>query len=323
MNNLVASKDEVTQMNERTQSTIKNINNLQSLEKDLYSSIENAASSSNPPSIEQQEQSIKRINELSGMRGTLFGNLKDMYSMNQFQVAQTRNDLVDELTTVKVIEGELNNSKQIMNSLKKEKQDKLRMVEINTYYGQRYEAHINIIKFIIMVCIPILIITVLNKKNFISSNISNISMSIVIGIASIILWYKIYDLMFRDNMNYAQYQWKFDPTKVDLSGTANVVNLPQALDLGIQCIGDACCPEDNMTYNNDKNICVLKASANATSDSVNATSDSTNGNTTYNNVSDTVIMTKEAFTSWDSSIKLKGGIHIEPYDENGNNFVKI
>jgi hypothetical protein len=315
----ISSNDEVTQMNERTQSTINNINNLQSLEKDLYSSIENAASSPNPPSIEQQKQSIKRINELSGMRGTLFGNLKDMYSMNKYQVSQTKNDLVDELTTIKVIEGELNNSKQIMNSLKREKQDKLRMVEINTYYGQRYEAHINIIKFIIMVCIPVLLITVLNKKNFISSNIANIIMSIVIGIACIILFYKVYDLMFRDNMNYSQYQWKFDPTKVDLSGTANVVDLPQALDFGIQCVGDACCPGDNMSYDSDKNICVLKASANATSDSTTGSS----SDVANTNVSDTVMMTKEAFSSCDSYLKLKGGVSIEPYDENGNNFVKI
>jgi hypothetical protein len=35
------------------------------------------------------------------------------------------------------------------------------------------------------------------------------------------------------------------------------------------------------------------------------------------------MMTKEAFSSCDSYLKLKGGVSIEPYDENGNNFVKI
>ena len=83
------------------------------------------------------------------MRSTLFNNLTSLYSTNQYRVAETRNDLVDELTTIKVIEGELNNSKAQMNALNKQKNNKLRMVEINTYFGKRYEAQTNIIKVII------------------------------------------------------------------------------------------------------------------------------------------------------------------------------
>ena len=56
MNNLVASKDEVSKMTERTVSTIKNIKDLQDLEKSLYSQLENSASSSSPPSLQEQEK---------------------------------------------------------------------------------------------------------------------------------------------------------------------------------------------------------------------------------------------------------------------------
>lgn len=302
MDNLVASKNEVAKMNESTKSTIANIKNLQDLEKNLYSSLENSASSASPPSLAEQEQSITRINELSNMRATLFGNLKNMYSMNQYQVAQTRNDLVDELTTVKVIEGELNNSKKQMNALKQAKQNKLRMVEINTYYGKRYEAHANLMKIIIITCIPILIITVLSKKGILPQNVSNMVVAGIIVIFIVVMWYRVSDIIFRDNMDYDQYDYPFDPNSVDLGGdgTSNVIALPSPLSLGIECVGDSCCTGDNMIYDHDKNTCIVQKS-------------STN---------DTAIMTKEAFSSWDGGINLKGGVNVQPYDGE-HSFVKV
>jgi hypothetical protein len=312
MNNLVASKNEVSQMNERTVSTIKNIKDLQDLEKSLYSQLENTASSPSPPSLQEQEKAIQRINELSNMRATLFGNLQDTYSMNQYQVAQTRNDLVDELTSVKVIEGELNNSKKQMNALKQEKINKLRMVEINTYYGKRYESHANIMKIIILACIPIIILSVLTKKNIISNNISNVLMAIVVVIFILVMWYRIGDILFRDNMDYDQYKFPFDPQNVDLdnSGTDNVVYLPDALDLGIECVGDSCCKGDNMVYDNASNICVVQKT----------NGDSSDGD----NNDDVATMTKEAFSSHlDDKIELQPNKNVLPYSEGESNFVKF
>lgn len=316
MNNLVESKNEVSQMNERSTTTIQNIKDLQELEKTLYAQLENSASSSNPPSLEQQETAIQRINELSKMRATLFGNLQDSYSMNQYQVAQTRNNLVDELTNVKIIEGELNNSKKQMNALKKEKINNLRMVEINTYFGKRYEAHANIMKIIIFACIPIIIIIVLNKKNIISENITNGLIAIIIVIFIITMWYKITDILFRDNMDFDQIKFPFNPKDVDLdnSDSSNIVNLPDPLDMGIECVGDSCCG-DNMVYDSDNNVCVFKKTD---------SSSDTNTNTENFTNSDTSMMTKDAFTSmWDDTIKLKENSKISPYSDSNFNYTKI
>lgn len=302
MNNLVVSDNEVNNMNERTQSTIKNIKDLQDLEKSLYASLENNASSPNPPSLQQQEQAIQRINELSNMRATLFGNLKDSYSMNQYQVAQTRNDLVDELTTIKVIEGELNNSKKQMNALKKEKIDKLRMVEINTYYGKRYEANADLMKIIILFCVPILIITILNKKNMVPDNISNVIMAIIIVVFIIVMYYKIADILFRDNMDYDQYNFPFDPENVDLDNSdSNIEYLPVEFDPTIECIGDQCCTGQGMVYDSEKNACVYQKQPKNT---------------------DTSQMTKEAFSGFDNTLKLRKSQNVEPYYDNSN-YVKF
>ncbi len=304
MNNLVESKKEVSDMNERSNSAIQNIKDLQALEKSLYAQLENTGSSPNPPSLQQQEDAIRRINELSKMRATLFGSLQDSYSVNQYQVAQTRNNLVDDLTTIKVIEGELNNSKKQMNALKKEKIDKLRMVEINTYYGKKYESQANIMKIIIFTCVPIIIITLLDKKKLIPSKIANILLAIVIVVFILVMWYKIVDILFRDNMDYDQYQFPFNPNDVDLdnSDANNIVNLPDPLDMSIECIGDACCTGTNMLYDADKNACIVQKPVKN---------------------SDTSLMTKEAFSSWDSTIQLQHNKKVAAYNGQQNNYVKF
>jgi len=304
MNNLVESKKEVSDMNERSNSAIQNIKDLQALEKSLYAQLENTGSSPNPPSLQQQEDAIRRINELSKMRATLFGSLQDSYAVNQYQVAQTRNNLVDDLTTIKVIEGELNNSKKQMNALKKEKIDKLRMVEINTYYGKKYESQANIMKIIIFTCVPIIIITLLDKKKLIPSKIANILLAIVIVIFILVMWYKIADILFRDNMDYDQYQFPFNPNDVDLdnSDANNIVNLPDPLDMNIECVGDACCTGTNMFYDAEKNACIVQKPVKN---------------------SDTALMTKEAFSSWDSTIQLQDNKKIAAYNGQQNNYVKF
>lgn len=304
MNNLVESKKEVSDMNERSNSAIQNIKDLQALEKSLYAQLENTGSSPNPPSLQQQEDAIRRINELSKMRATLFGSLQDSYSVNQYQVAQTRNNLVDDLTTIKVIEGELNNSKKQMNALKKEKIDKLRMVEINTYYGKKYESQANIMKIIIFTCVPIIIITLLDKKKLIPSKIANILLAIVIVIFILVMWYKIADILFRDNMDYDQYQFPFNPNDVDLdnSDANNIVNLPAPLDMTVECVGDACCTGTNMLYDAEKNACIVQKPVKN---------------------SDTSMMTKEAFSSWDSTIQLRENKNVAAYNGQQNNYVKF
>jgi len=293
-------------MSDITDNTLTNIKNLQEMEQSLYANLEHQLGSSHPPSIADQKKLVKRINDMSNMRAALFDNLQEVYADSQTQVASTRTGLVNELTAVKVVEEELNNSKTQLNSIKREKQDALRMVEINTYYGKRYQAHTDIVKIIIIACLPILLFIILNKKGLLSSNITNILIGIVIVILIIILWYRIGDLMFRDNMNYDQYNYPFDPKDVNIDTTtdsSSITSLPKPIDLSIECVGDECCPSDNMRYDKASNICVIDTDATKTS-------------------SDAAIMTKETFALLDDNTKLKGGTNIQPYSEE-NSFVKI
>ena len=107
------------------------------------------------------------------MRIALFKNLTNMYGNMQNNVANSRTDLVDQMTLVGVVEEELDSAKSNLHRLTDAKNNKVRMSEINTYYGKRYSAHTGVMKILIMICIPLLILAILRKKNLVPRNIAN------------------------------------------------------------------------------------------------------------------------------------------------------
>jgi hypothetical protein len=255
-------------LNEGHDQTLKSIQELQDMEKKLYRQLE--SSSANKGDATSEERIIKRINELSEMRTGLFKSLTDKYNLLQNSVAETRVDLVDQMTVVGIVENELNNAKANLNSIQNAKNDKMRMVEINTYYGQRYQAHTGVMKLVIMTCVPLLLLAILNKKQLIPSNISKGLATIVIIIGAILIIQRILDLNGRDNMNYDEINWQFNPDAVkptvyeydrqQLEGTqieSEIRDEAQKLaaNIGLGCIGESCCSKD-MTYDNKSNKCI-------------------------------------------------------------------
>ena len=251
-----------------------NIQQLQEMEKELYKKLEaNAASNASP---EEQSIIIKKINELSQLRISLFKTLGNVYDSLQSSVANSRVNLVDQLTAVGVVEGELNNAKTQLNELETIKNNKMRMVEINTYYGKRYKAHTQIIKKLILICVPLLILAILKKKELIPSIIPDMFIYGVSGLILLVGGYSILmniiDVYSRDNMDFDEYSWNFNPDSVKPSvyeyDKAQLLgsSMPQdimseaqtlALGLGVGCVGANCC-SDGMTYDEDNKKCIEK-----------------------------------------------------------------
>ena len=136
-------------MEERHEQTLKSIQELQNIEKQLIQQL-NTKVASNTSTKEEQEQLINRINELSQMRVDLFRNLQDVYKNTKDNVATSRSNLVNQLTTTQVVENEMNNVKGNLASLKSDKYNKLRMVEINNNLTGRYRAYINLFQPMVM-----------------------------------------------------------------------------------------------------------------------------------------------------------------------------
>jgi len=262
-------KSDITSSEATQAATLLQIQELQTKEKALYAKLESLSAAGAP--VSDQEQTVNKINELSQMRIGLFQQLTEMYDQMQTNVANTRVDLVDQMTVVGVVEQQLNAAKTTLNTIKGTQQGKMRMVEINTYYGKQYLAHTGVMKLIIMVCIPLLILAILRKKDIIPSNIAGILITIVMVVGGFLIIRRLIDLAQRDNMNYDEFDFFFDPASQDptvweydkeqLEGTNIMQDIEDdaqyvADSMGLGCIGENCCG-DGMTYDSDTEKCVI------------------------------------------------------------------
>jgi hypothetical protein len=235
-------------LQERNQQVLNNISQLQTQEKELYTSLDDPNLSS-----EEKQQIINKINEISQIRLNLYAGLKEMYSYYQQNVSASRSTLGQEITAIDVIENELNQAKIRLNLIQDQKYNKLRLVEINTYYGKRYSAHTQLMKTIVLTCIPLIILAILANKGIVPSNIYRLLAALTIIIGIIILGKQLIDISNRDNMNWDEYNWYFNQAEAP-TGDGTEPQNPWATP-SVTCIGSACCYEGS-TYDASQNICL-------------------------------------------------------------------
>ena len=197
-NNLYNSAD--------NQDIMNNIQNLQTMETDLFNSLE-----STPNLSQDQKISIlNKINQLSQIRISLYNTLNNMNDFYENALSTSNNTLTEQTAAIEIIENALNKTKQQMDSLTDEKNNKIRLIEINRYYGERYSEHSKLMKIIIFMLIPIIILAFLNKKNILPNSIFLLLIVIVIIIGSIFLIRIVFSIMTRNNMEYDTYDWVFN-----------------------------------------------------------------------------------------------------------------
>ena len=264
-------------LQEKNQQVLNNISQLQTQEKKLYDSLDNAALSS-----DQKQQIINKINEISQMRINMYSNMKDMYSFYQKNVAASNSLIGQDIAAIDILETELNNSKQRLNLIQDEKNNKLRLVEINTYYGKQYNAHSKLMKTIIFTCIPVIILSVLANKGILPQNLYAFLTGIIIIIGVVFIGLELIDMSNRDNMNWDEYNWYFNKDDAPSSDTTTTDDSSDPWETpSVVCVGAACC-YDGSTYDDQKNTCVPTAIYNqdhpdtvATTDTTTTTTDTT------------------------------------------------
>ena len=117
-------------------------------------------------------------------------------------------------------------------------------------------------KILIIVCVPLLIITILSKKGLIPANIADIITAIVIIIGSVIIVMKLYDLTIRNNMNFDEYEWGVNSESLPITSDATTTKIKTAKSndffdslLNFGCVGEKCC-SDGMYYDDSKEQCL-------------------------------------------------------------------
>ena len=199
-----------------------------------------------------------RIAELTALQTDISNyqsNINTLYTDNAYNVRT----LTDYQSRVEqIIDSESQNNQDRLDMLNAEKYNKVRLIQNNVYYVKYYSAHKQIMKTIFLVCVPVLILLILGNMGIMPPNLNSVFIMIIIIIGCISIGYQIIDLSNRDNMNFDEYNWKFNKKRAPPIKTNVQPYDPWETAAGPnQCINDECCP-DNYKYDLESNKCVPK-----------------------------------------------------------------
>jgi len=268
---------ELPNVQENNEQILNDIQSLQQMEQQLFSNLE-----SNPNlSAQQQQQIIEKMNQLSNMRLSLYQTLSGVNNYFENALNTSIGSLKEQVVAISIVEKELNRSKKRLEILEEEKNNKIRLVEINTYFGDKYAEHSMLMKIIIFTLIPVIILAFLNNKGILPNAIYYALLGVVSLIGGFFFWKRFASIIMRDNMNYQEYNWYFDPNSTSTSTSTTTTDDPWAGDSSTtSCVGDACC-STGLTYDASMNQCVTSTS---TTSSTSTTTESFMTESMVNNI---------------------------------------
>lgn len=241
---------------ENSQEILNEIQYLQQTEQGLLDSLE-----TNPYlSSEQQQTILNKIDQITNMRINLYQSLSNVNGYFQDILKTSHGTLKDQSIAVNIVEEELNHLKKNLKTLQNEKNNKMRIVEINTYFGDKYAEHSKLMKVIIFTLIPIIILALVNRTGIIPPTIYYILLGIIIANGIYFFWVRWTSIITRDPMDYDEYEWAFDPSKAPKSDGSEGKDPWLSGDIGT-CLGPQCCSV-GQTYDNTLNQCVGNSTVN-------------------------------------------------------------
>jgi hypothetical protein len=236
---------------------LNDIQSLQQMEQQLFNSLE----TNTTLTTTQQEQIVDKINQISNMRVNLYQTLSGVNNFFENALSSSIGTLKEQTVAISIVESELNKAKKRLELLEEEKNNKIRLVEINDYYGDKYQEHGQLMKIIIFTLVPVIILALLNNKGFLPNTFYYILLMIVSAIGAYFFWFRFASIIMRDNMNYQEYNWRFVPPPS--VGAVNTTDPWAGYDLPGTCIGQYCC-SDGQTYDTTLDKCISPSTTTVT-----------------------------------------------------------
>lgn len=190
-------------------STTANIQNLQTIETQLLQNLEMDLAQGNLTENEINT-TIDQINSIASMRMNLYDSLGNYNEFYETNLKMANDTLYQQTQVLDILENKLNDNRKKIIALAENKNNNIRLAEINSYYSEKYKAQSRFMKIVILLILPILISAILLKRGLIPFVVFKI-ISVIVGVISFFfLINQLYFFSTRNNMVYQQTNMKFN-----------------------------------------------------------------------------------------------------------------
>jgi len=235
----VLNQEQLNSLNSHQTTTIDDLKKLQNVEMDLFKSLQQAVSTGSDQTT--KDTLLTQIKSISDVRHDMYKRLVGQYRLTQDNVSQTRSNLVDQFTLVDIMQQQLDNLHDNINIILNAKNDRMRMVEINTYFGKQYEAQKELMQIIVLTAVPLLILAILSNAGTLGYTLAGVLGTIVIAIGLVFIVRKVIDISSRSNVNFDEYDWQFDPNSQKPTVTEYDSTSEPTYDDTMGCYSQECC----------------------------------------------------------------------------------
>jgi len=244
-------------LSETQQQLLANAQQLQDAQKIL---MDRYAATTDP---NERKKLANEMDKIAMLSSNLLSSTGKIALVQNQAITDGRNSAMDMTAITGIMDAQLKNARDQMDAINTSRYEKERMIEINTYYGKRFMAQSGVMKIFIYMCIPVLILAVLANMGFLPSYIAGfmIIASIVIGI--IYIYGAVHDINRRDKMNFDEYAWEFDPSRVGPLNTSHGHGgkhkkkpTDSKTNMSSGCSNDTCCAPPT-TWDTTANKCTF------------------------------------------------------------------
>jgi len=193
------------------------------------------------------------VNDIQAVKNTQTSN-----AISEF-VIKKDNLFTNVLTDYMLNDEKQNNFEGVYNKIDQQNIDKMRKIELNTYYDKAYKEYINILKIIIFACVILVPIVIANKNSLLPNSITNILVVSIIFLTIVYIISKFIDIYMRDNKDFDKIRIPYDREAAILEKNGLITRKNNLLSsFSLTCIGADCCPESSgvLIYDPVKNRCV-------------------------------------------------------------------
>ncbi len=233
--------------NYNVQEVMNTISNLQNYEEELYSKlVENtkniAIGSKQQLSSSDVNTIVSQINDLSETRTNLYNIISQSLNSEAVNEANKDINLKQQTFMLHVLENELNKSKKLLSSIEDDTLNQLKMVEISSYYVDKYYTQKRLAQIITLCCVFLIIISY-GIKSFENIGILTFLYICFLFFICVILYF-IYDYYVRTVFNFNEYDWWFAPSTPPMSTTSSSTTSTTNNDTSgntFTCSNNSCC----------------------------------------------------------------------------------
>ena len=214
---------------------------LQSNDESVSAQLQQLAelSAGDPNTYPDQERIVKELKAKASSSAALGNISNEMIQLAAVAAAKSRGSLANQTTVATVMEEQLNQARKGLDKVAGSQENKMRMVEINTYYSDKYRAQSGLVKLIIVVVVAFLLVVILMKRELIPREVAIVLIIGILLIGGLLVGLRYWNISSRDNMVFDEFDFRHanPPPYEPGEGSEN------RLDMGVPCYDQLCCAD--------------------------------------------------------------------------------